>query len=265
MLPINQILQGDCKQVLRTLPSASVDLVVTDPPYLGHYRDRDGRTLANDDNPAAVVGAYAELYRVLKPDTFCVTFYGYPRLDAFVHAWTEAGFDTVGHIVWPKPYVSSERFVRVAHESAYILAKGRPHKPSRPISDVQPWEYSGNRAHPTEKAVSVLKPLVQSFSRPGDLVLDPFAGSGSTLVAAALTGRRCLGIELEPRYCELIRDRLERVACRTDRPLAPMTLEHSGRESESAGALRGLFQWLLERDYGDLARTVRDAMERDPT
>jgi len=56
--------------------------------------------------------AYPELFRVLKPDSFCVTFYGYPKLGAFVHAWAQAGFDVVGHIVWPKPYVSSSRYVR---------------------------------------------------------------------------------------------------------------------------------------------------------
>jgi DNA modification methylase len=56
--------------VLPTLPSASVDAVITDPPYLG--RDRNGRTLANDDKPSAVVGVYAELFRVLKPNSFCV-------------------------------------------------------------------------------------------------------------------------------------------------------------------------------------------------
>ena len=99
----NQVIHGDCVQMLRSLPGESIDAVITDPPYLGRYRDRLGRTLANDDNPAAVVGVYAELYRVLKPNSFCVTFYGYCKLDAFVHAWTEAGFDTVGHMVWAKP------------------------------------------------------------------------------------------------------------------------------------------------------------------
>ncbi len=78
-----QVIQGDCKAVLRTLPSESVDFVLTDPPYLGRYKDRNGRTLANDDDPAAVVGAYAELYRVLKTNRFCISFYGYPKLDAF--------------------------------------------------------------------------------------------------------------------------------------------------------------------------------------
>ena len=65
----NEVLHGDCVQVLQSLPGESIDAVITDPPYLGRYRDRSGRTLANDDNPAAVVGVYAELYRVLKPNS----------------------------------------------------------------------------------------------------------------------------------------------------------------------------------------------------
>jgi site-specific DNA-methyltransferase (adenine-specific) len=192
----SRIIQGDCLAVLPTLAGASVDAVITDPPYLGRYKDRTGRTLANDDKPSAVVGVYAELYRVLKPNSFCVSFYGYPKLDDFVHSWTEAGFRTVGHIVWTKPYASSSRFVRVTHESAYILTKGRPKKPARLLDDVQPWEYTGNVAHPTEKAISVIKPLVETFSPPGGIVLDPFSGSGSTAVAAALARRLYVGIEL---------------------------------------------------------------------
>jgi adenine-specific DNA-methyltransferase len=84
-----------------------------------------------------------------------------------------------------------------------VLVKGRPPKPARPLDDVRPWEYSGNVAHPTEKTVSVLQPLIHSFSRLGDFVLDPFSGSGSTLVAAALSERRYFAIELETKYVEL--------------------------------------------------------------
>lgn len=105
-------------------------------------------------------------------------------------------------------YASRSSHTRYQHESAFLLAKGFPEKPENPISDVQPWEYSGNKAHPTEKAVSIIEPLIRSFSREGDLVLDPFAGSGTTCVAAALAGRRYLGIELEARYCELARKRV---------------------------------------------------------
>jgi DNA modification methylase len=84
MFPTDQILQGDCTRVLRTLPAASVDLVVTDPPYGVRYCDRLNRTIANDDHPERIVGAFNDVCRMLKPDTFCVSFYGWNRVDAFL-------------------------------------------------------------------------------------------------------------------------------------------------------------------------------------
>ncbi|WP_250504681.1 DNA methyltransferase [Caballeronia sp. AZ7_KS35] len=210
-LPENQILQGDCLQILPTLPAASVNLVVTDPPYLVRYRDRSGRTIQNDSSPA-VLAAFSDAYRLLKPDSLCISFYGWNSVDAFFEKWRAAGFRPVGHIVWPKSYASSSRFTEARHEQAYILAKGNPPLPAKPLPDVQPWEYTGNRVHPTEKAVSVLTPLITAYSRPGDIVLDPFSGSGSTAVAAALSERRYLGIELDAAYCDHARQRLAGVA-----------------------------------------------------
>lgn len=204
----NRIIHGDCNAVLRTLPERSVGLVLTDPPYGVNYRDRLGRSIANDRSLDGVLGAFHELHRVLKPHSFCISFYGWSRVDEFFRAWTDAGFRAVGHLVWQKSYASRSSFLRSHHEQAYLLAKGFPERPLDPLEDVQPWEYSGNRYHPTEKAVSILAPLIESFSRPGELVLDPFAGSGSTCVAAALCGRRYLGIELEHAYCEHARSRL---------------------------------------------------------
>ena len=122
--------------------------------------------------------------------------------------WKDAGLQILGHIVWAKDYASRSGHVRYSHEAAYILAKGRPSLPAHPINDVQPWEYSGNKIHPTEKAVSVISPLIRSYSNPGDLVLDPFSGSGSTSVAAALNDRDYLGIELEQKYCDAAKRRL---------------------------------------------------------
>jgi hypothetical protein len=102
--------------------------------------------------------------------------------------------------------------VRYQHEAAYVLAKGRPELPVAPISDVLPWHYTGNYNHPTEKAVDTLKPIIEAFTKAGDVVLDPFAGSGSSLVAAALLRRQYIGIELEQKYCEHSRRRLSGVA-----------------------------------------------------
>jgi len=204
----NEIIEGDCVEVLKEMPDGCADLAVTDPPYLVRYRDRRGRSVRNDDDPARVLSCFPDLYRVLKPDSLCVCFYGWNRVDKFFAAWSGAGFRPVGHIVWHKSYASRSGLLRARHEQAYLLAKGRPAPPDEPLDDVQPWQYTGNRAHPTEKAVGILAPLIESYSKPGDLVIDPFAGSGSTAVAAALRGRRYCGIELEPGYCELARNRL---------------------------------------------------------
>jgi DNA modification methylase len=132
MLPENQIVQGDCVQVLKSLPSTSIDLVVTDPPYLVNYRDRSGRTIKNDTRNAGVLAAFSDAYRVLKPNSFCVSFYGWNRVDEFFSAWRRAGFRPVGHIVWQKDYSSSSGFLQYQHEQAYLLIKGNPDRPGKP-------------------------------------------------------------------------------------------------------------------------------------
>jgi len=218
-LPANQIIRGDCNAVLKDLPAASVDFILTDPPYGVRYRDRTGRTVNNDDDLTPVLSAFPDLHRVLKPNSFCVSFYGWNRIGEFFPAWTGAGFRPVGHIVFEKDYASKTGMMNHRHEQAYLLAKGHPRPPPHPIDDVLPWDYSGNRAHPTEKSVRTLKPLIECFCPAGGMVLDPFSGSGSTSVAAALTGRRYLGIELEDGYCAHARRRLAGVA----RLFAPAT------------------------------------------
>lgn len=197
---MNRIVLGDCLTVLPTLAARSVDFVLTDPPYLVNYQDRNGRSIANDKDDGWLVPAFQQIHRVLRNDAFCVSFYGWNRVDRFFDAWRAAGFRAVGHIVFAKPYQSKARFLRYQHESAYLLAKGQPSLPAKPLPDVLPWKYSGNRLHPTQKPVDSLTALVETFCPPRGVVLDPFAGSGSTCVAARQTGRRFLGIELDATY-----------------------------------------------------------------
>lgn len=204
----NRILQGNCLEIMPRLRGNSVDMVLTDPPYVCSYRDREGRTVANDDNTDWLKPAYAEMYRLLKPSSLCITFYGWTQTDAFFAAWRAAGFRIVGHLVFCKEYASSERLLRCMHESAYVLSKGRPPWVAPPLSDVRPWTYTGNKLHPTQKPVESLKPLIDTYCSPGGLVLDPFAGSGSTLVAAKDVGRRYLGIELDPVHAATAQKRL---------------------------------------------------------
>lgn len=205
---LNSIVNGDCLKILPALASGSVDFILTDPPYLVNYRGRDGRTVPNDDNDRWLKPAFAEMFRVLADGAFCVSFYGWPSADRFMAAYREAGFRLAGHFVFPKSYSSQTRLVRYQHECAHLLVKGSPWVRDDAIGDVINWSYSGNKLHPTQKPLSVLTPLIKAFSVPGDLVLDPFAGSGSTLAAAETLGRRWLGIEIDPHYHGIACNRL---------------------------------------------------------
>jgi DNA modification methylase len=137
------------------------------------------------------------MHRLLRPGCLALSFYGWNRVDLFFEAWKAAGFDVVGHIVFRKHYASSSRFFEYRHESAYLLAKGDVRLPARPLPDVMDWTYTGNRLHPTQKPVENLTSIVRTFCKPGDLVLDPFCGSGSSLVAARDAGCAYFGIELD--------------------------------------------------------------------
>lgn len=195
--PRNVIINADCIDAMRSFDRGSVDFILTDPPYVTRFRDRQGRTVANDDNGRWLRPAFNQMHRVLKDGGFAVSFYGWNKVDLFMDAWKAAGFRVVGHLVFRKRYASSSRFLRYEHEQAYLLAKGNVSLPENPIPDVIDFPYTGNKLHPTQKPVEALCPLIEAFTKPGDLVLDPFCGSGSTLAAAQQLGRDWTGIELD--------------------------------------------------------------------
>ncbi|EGL3807959.1 hypothetical protein IQ318_004534 [Salmonella enterica] len=154
---MSRFIQGDCVRVMATFPGNAVDFILTDPPYLVGFRDRQGRTIAGDKTDEWLQPACNEMYRVLKKDALMVSFYGWNRVDRFMAAWKNAGFSVVGHLVFTKTYTSKAAYVGYRHECAYILAKGRPALPQKPLPDVLGWKYSGNRHHPTEKPVNRMR------------------------------------------------------------------------------------------------------------
>ena len=213
-LPINAILQGNCIDIMDSLPKSSVDFILTDPPYLVNYRDRGGRTIQNDIKSDWLKPAMASASRMLKDNSLMLCFYGWSKADQFFAAWKLAGLQPVGHVVFRKTYSSASRFLRYQHEQAYLLAKGRPALPKQPIADVLDMPYSGNALHPTQKPVVALAQVIRSLTSPGELVLDPFAGSGSSCAAAMLTGRRYIGVEMDDIYYANASARLERIKAR---------------------------------------------------
>jgi adenine-specific DNA-methyltransferase len=206
---INTVINADCLTVLPEIPSHNIDLVITDPPYLVNYQPRDGRTCLNDTNAHWLRPAFNEMYRVLKADSFLVTFYGWPWIDLFMKVWKEIGFRPVSHLVWSKSHSSRDGYTKSYHEVGFLLAKGRPPKPQNPIPDVLPWEYTGNKYHTNEKPVIALKPIIETCSKLGDIVLDPFAGSGTTGVAAKECDRNFILIEKVLQHWQVAKRRVD--------------------------------------------------------
>jgi hypothetical protein len=118
-----------CRAAQATL---SRSRVLTDPPYLVRYCSRDGRTIANDADGSWLSPAFAEIFRILPRDGFCVTFYGWSQADRFIAAWRHAGFRLAGHFSFPKVYASTERFcattTRAPICSSRAIRSGRCHR-----------------------------------------------------------------------------------------------------------------------------------------
>src|ERR1039457_3633976 len=121
---VNRIIAADCLAALPKIQEGSFVFVLPAPPYLVNYRDRSGRSLAGDNSSQWLKPAFAQIFRVLKPGRFCVSFYGWNKVDQFFAAWRAAGFRPVGHLVWVKSYSSSKGLLAYQHEQAYLLAKG---------------------------------------------------------------------------------------------------------------------------------------------
>jgi DNA modification methylase len=217
-LQTNTILHGDCLAVMRQLPAGSIDAIITDPPYGIDYhatRRKDKARwfpkIANDRAP--FIWWLNEAARVLKPNGALLCFTRFDTEEAFRFAIRLAGLQAKTQMIWDKGVHGVGDClgdVGLRHENIIFATKGRFRFPGgRPVSVVRvPRLSSPKLTHPNEKPVELLRSLVEHFTRPDDLVLDPFAGSGSTTVAAKLAGRRYIGIELDPGYARAAKARL---------------------------------------------------------
>jgi DNA modification methylase len=211
-MKVNTVIQGDCLEVMRGMDGESVDFILTDPPYGFNWQSNRRKIrhekIKNDNRFNWLRPAFSEMYRTLKNNSLCVSFYGYPDADIFVTAFKSVGFAIKSHFCFLKSNIGLGWFARGQHEVAYLLAKGKPSRPKHAYSDVIPFKLTGNKLHPTQKPINAMGQIIKSFTTENAIVLDPFCGSGSTLVAANNLGRRYIGIEIEEKYCEIARKRL---------------------------------------------------------
>ena len=190
--------EGDARTLLAGLADQSVDLVVTDPPY---EFDR-GTTYFREwfaDLPDEVWPAILlELYRVLRADRHAYVICDERSKAVFADAATCAGFRLAKTLIWNKvvPGLGGGAY-RSQREWILFLEKGRRPGNRRDLGDVLSFPRVMTRGHyPTEKPVGLLKVMIEQSSQPGELVLDPFCGSGSTGRVARELGRRALLCDL---------------------------------------------------------------------
>jgi DNA modification methylase len=202
---------GDCLNVLPL--TELVDAIITDPPYgvsfQSNRREVKYDKITNDSELSWLPALCAALYDALADDSVMVSFYGFPHIDKFMTEWKAAGFEPKSHFVWLKNNIGCGWFTRPQHESAYLLTKGSPKKPVTAPSNVLRADMTGNEYHPTQKPVTLLERLIKPYTEREGTVLDPFMGSGTTGVACVKTGRKFIGIEIEPEYYEVACKRIE--------------------------------------------------------
>lgn len=236
---------GDCRDVLATLESESVDLVLTDPPYnvSGGKKDIDRRLWDSpkarrssvirqdfgewdkfatvEDFKAFTQAWLTECYRILKPGATLYAFFPFDDISDLKNWGKEVGFKWLNAIAWRKlnPAPNFNNMSRYCHaiEAIGWFAKGKVstfngHGGLHNFIETPLCQGLERSEHPTQKPLAVIEPLIKVSSNPGDLICDPFGGSGTTAVAAMRLGRRAIVIERDPKYYRICEERLLRRA-----------------------------------------------------
>ncbi len=246
--PLDQILTGDCIAEMAKLPDKSIDMIFADPPYnlqLGGdlFRPEGGKVDACDDDwdKFDSLAAYDdftrdwlhEARRILKDDGTIWVIGSYHNIYRVGALLQDADFWILNDIVWrkanPMPNFRGTRFTN-AHETLIWCAKDERarytfnYRAMKALNDDlqmrSDWvlpicsggervkDAAGDKAHPTQKPEALLYRILLACTKPGDVVLDPFFGTGTTGAVARRLGRKWIGIEREPAYVKVARERI---------------------------------------------------------
>lgn len=207
-----KLLQGDCLELMKNIPDKSIDLVVTDPPYgvnfQSHRRKEKYEHIQNDDNLEFLPELMGELNRVLKPDAHIYMFCVFKIIDVFKQEF-EKYFELKNIIIWNKGNFGMGNYYRFKYEMVLFGQKGNKPMKNHSFADVLDCNGTGNKFHPTQKPIDLLKIFIWNSSDENGVVFDPFMGSGSTGVACKLTNRNFIGIELNEKYFDIAKQRIE--------------------------------------------------------
>lgn len=215
----HRVLCGDARQAVdmdRLMDGAQANLIVTDPPYNVSYVGKAKRrlsiandTMSSDAFYRFLLIAFARILAVSRAGTPAYVFHADLEGANVRRAFTDAGFTLAQCCIWAKPsFVLGRHDFHYQHEPClYGWKPGAAHRWHGDRKQSTLWSFDRpvrSDAHPTMKPVALVEYLVTNSSRANDVVLDPFGGSGTTLIAGTRTGRLARLMEIDPRYCDVI-------------------------------------------------------------
>lgn len=215
----------DCYEFLKSLPDDCIDSIICDPPYgidfvpfRDNAKDKFGKkSVLNDELIGEAISGwllpiFQQMYRVLKKDKAAFIFCGY-ELWNIGAPFIKAGFQKKAVMIWVKSNFGMGRHFRRQHEDIIVGFKGKPPLPEHAISDVIFAKRANGKTmiHSCQKPIEVIEALIPQYTKEGDLILDPFSGSGSTCVAAKQMNRNFIGVELDEQYVLSSRERINNI------------------------------------------------------
>lgn len=220
-----KLFNDDCMNVLKNIP----DNIVTDPPYPVTARGNAGNSggmLQKKINRQGKVFNYnninctkyaPEMFRILKDSSHAYVMTNHKNLQEMLNVFTNSGFHFIKCLIWDKGNKIMGQYYMSQYEYILFFRKGRGNKINHcgtsdiiSIPNKKLKTNDGQNLHDTEKPVDLMKVLVKNSSKENDLVLDCFMGIGSTGVACANTNRNFIGVEIDKKYFDIAKDRIER-------------------------------------------------------
>jgi len=243
----NKIYNMDCIEGMKDIPNGTIDLVITDPPFAIDFRakrnnyHRTASRVIEGYNEIPKEEYYdftlkwmKEIYRVLKDSGSMYVFSGWNNLKDILIAIDELGFITVNHIIWKYQFgvVTKRKFVTSHYHCLYVCKNDEKRK-FFPYSRYEKEEYdkvsgslhykdkedvwiikreywTGDQKTPTKLPAGLVKKILMYSSEEGDIVLDPFLGSGQVAVVSKMLGRKYIGFEIVKEYYEFAKKRIEK-------------------------------------------------------
>jgi site-specific DNA-methyltransferase (adenine-specific) len=246
-LEFNTIYNMDCLKGMKSILDRSIDLVITDPPFAIEFKAKrsnyhrtqsrvlEGYTEIRKDKYYDFMVSWMKLcFRILKDSGSMYVFSGWNNLRDVLNALDKVGFITVNHIIWKyqfgvvteRKYVTSHYhclyvcknddkrrffpYARFAKEDRTEEGRSLHYEDKEDVWDIKREYWTGDQKTPTKLPAELIRKILLYSSEKGDVVLDPFLGSGQVPVVSKLLGRQYIGFEIVKEYFEFAKNRLER-------------------------------------------------------